>query len=340
MANNRKQSKNKNKVSLGFVVLAAILVVLLTLSSLSLLPFTFPTWEEAYEIATGEPIISEPAVSTAEIPAEEQLANPPPEMLNGARMSVYVISVGQGSSTLLTTGDYSILIDAGENDQGDVVLDLLGALGIDRLDYFIGTHPHSDHIGGMDDVLSNIKVDNVIMPKLSDKLVPTTKTYEDVLRVLGEKSIKVIAAKPGKSYAVGPMKLDIFGPVGEYDDLNNVSVISKITFGNTRVLISGDAEKKAEKAAGQAGYNLAADLYVVGHHGSRTSSSADFLEAIGPRYAAISCGLKNDYGHPHAEILEALDKRGIIVNRTDLNGTIVYTTDGTNMAVKTERQDT
>lgn len=252
-------------------------------------------------------------------------------------MSVYVIDVGQGSSTLLTTGKHSILIDAGENGKGQAVLDVLEALDIDRLDYMIGTHPHSDHIGGMDEVLDVIAVDTVIMPKLSEKIMPTTKTYESVLSVLASKNIKTIAATPVKSYAVGAMKLDILGPAAEYDDLNNISVISKITFGNVCVLISGDAEKRAEKGVLDAGYNLASNLYIVGHHGSTTSSGKAFLDAIAPNYAAISCGLDNDYGHPHTEVLQALEDRSITVHRTDLNGTIVYTTDGANISIKTDR---
>ncbi len=327
----------KSKAAIPVTILLVLLAALLTLSSLSALPFAFPTWGDAYELITGEPMQATPVVAPAEIPSQVQQENPPPAMLGGEQMSVYIIDVGQGSATLLTTGSQSILIDAGENGKGQTVLDVLSALGITHLDYMIGTHPHSDHIGGMDEVLKNITVDTVIMPKIPDKIVPTTKTYEDVLAVLLEKNIKTIAATPGKSYAVGAMKLDIFGPVDEFDNLNNISVISKITFGNVRVLISGDAEKAAERAVLKAGYNLAAELYVVGHHGSTTSSGKGFLDAIKPQYGAISCGLDNDYGHPHTETLQALDDRGITVHRTDLSGMITYTTDGTNITVKTER---
>lgn len=327
----------KSKAIVPVAIVAALLAVLLTLSHLSVLPFAFPTWNDAYELVTGEPLENTPAAAPADIPPTAQQQNPPPEILNGAQMSVYVIDVGQGSSTLLTTGKHSILIDAGENGKGQAVLDVLETLDIDRLDYMIGTHPHSDHIGGMDEVLDVIAVDTVIMPKLSEKIMPTTKTYESVLSVLASNNIKTIAATPGKSYAVGAMKLDILGPAAEYDDLNNISVISKITFGNVCVLISGDAEKRAEKVVLDAGYNLASNLYIVGHHGSTTSSGKAFLDAIAPNYAAISCGLDNDYGHPHTEVLQALEDRSITVHRTDLNGTIVYTTDGANISIKTDR---
>lgn len=327
----------KSKAAIPVTILVVLLAVLLTLSSLSALPFAFPTWGDAYELIAGEPLEVTPVAAPAEIPHQTQQENPPPAMLGGEQMSVYIIDVGQGSATLFTTGNHSILIDAGENGKGQAVLDVLSALGITHLDTMIGTHPHSDHIGGMDEVLNSITVDTVIMPKVPDKIVPTTKTYESVLSVLADKKIKTIAAAPGKSYAVGAMKLDIFGPADEFDDLNNVSVISKITFGNVRVLVSGDAEKKAELAALNSGYNLAADLYVVGHHGSTTSSGKEFLDAIQPKYGAISCGLDNDYGHPHTEILQALEDRNISMHRTDLNGMITYTTDGTNITVKSER---
>lgn len=327
----------KSKAAVPVIVFAALLCVLLTLSSLSALPFAFPTWADAYEIITGEPLGNTPTAAPAEIPEEAQQKNPPPEILGDKQMSVYIIDVGQGSSTLITTGTHSILIDAGENGQGQAVLDVLDALGIDRLDYMIGTHPHSDHIGGMDEVLKKIAVDTVIMPKIPDKIVPTTKTYEDVLTILAEKNIKTIAAAPGKSYAVGEMKLDIFGPAIEADNLNDTSVISKITFGKIRVLVTGDAEKKAERAAIKAGYNLSADIYVAGHHGSTTSSCKELLNEVSPKFAAISCGLDNDYGHPHTEILQAFEDRKVTVHRTDLDGIITYTTDGANITVKTGR---
>ncbi len=327
----------QKKEGLSALAVAAAAVVLLTLSTLSLLPFSFPTWGDAYTLVTGEPYDTALVFTPAEIPSATQQENPPPEMLGGAQMSVYIIDVGQGSSTLFTTGDNSILIDAGENDQGDTVLDCLQTLGIDRLDYMIGTHPHSDHIGGMDDVLKSVTVDHVILPKVPSAIVPTTKTYEDVLTELTEKKIEVIAATPSKSYAVGAMKLDILGPAADFDDLNNESVVSKITFGRTRVLVSGDAEKQAEKAVLEKGFNLLSDIYIAGHHGSSTSGSKAFLDAIMPSYAAVSCGVNNDYGHPSASTLQAFADRKITVNRTDLNGTIVYTTDGENIAVKTQR---
>lgn len=326
----------KSRAAAPVLVLAMILALLLTLSSLTVLPFSFPTWGDAYELITGEAPGAQPTAAPADISPQDQLQNPPPPILNGEQMSVYVIDVGQGSSTLFVAGDYSILIDAGENGKGQTVLDVLLDLGIERLDYMIGTHPHSDHIGGMDEVLKKIPADTVIMPVIPDAVVPTTKTYEDVLALLAGQKIKTVAAAPGKSYAVGAMKLDILGPAGEFDDLNDCSVISKITFGNTRVLVSGDAEKAAERAVLDKGYNLSADIYVVGHHGSSTSSSKKFLDAIKPLYAAISCGKDNDYGHPHTETLQAFEDRAVTVYRTDLNGTLGFTTDGANIAVKTE----
>lgn len=310
---------------------------MLTLSSASILPFSFPTWGDAYTAVTGEPASSQPVFAPAELYSAAQSKSSTSEPLSGKQMSVYVIDVGQGSSTLFTTGDNSILIDAGENDQGGKVLDCLNALKITHLDYMIGTHPHSDHIGGMDDVLEKVEVDTVILPKVPDAILPTTKTYEDVLTLLAEKKIKVITAAPDKSYVIGAMRLETFGPVGEYDDLNNESVVSKISFGNTRVLVSGDAETAAEKDILKKDFNLKSDIYIAGHHGSSTSTGKAFLEAIKPTFTAISCGENNDYGHPSASTLQKLKDKGVTVYRTDLNGNIVFTTDGENIAVKTEK---
>lgn len=235
---------------------------------------------------------------------------------------VSFIDVGQGSSTLLQSGTSSVLIDAGEREYGNTVVEFLRSHGIEKLDYVIATHPHTDHIGGLQTVLENFTVDNIIMPKLTAANTPTTKTYENLLKTILSKKINVIAAKYGNSYTCGKISFEVFGPVEQNNDLNNMSVILKADVNSTTFLIAGDAEKTEMKSVMNKNPNLSCDIMLMGHHGSRTSLEASFLESASPSAAVISCGLDNSYGHPHEEALKYLNKHSIKYYRTDKSGTI------------------
>lgn len=254
-------------------------------------------------------------------------------------MQVDIIDVGQGESILITTSTSAVLIDAGENNKGAVVLDHLAARGVDHLDLAIGTHPHSDHIGGLDTVLEAIPTDKVLMGYVPENRLPTTKTYLDVLEVLDKKQIPLEFPQPGEQYEIdGGGILTILGPVEEFEDLNNCSLICRIDFGDISFLFSGDAEESAELAVLETGADIDVDVMTMGHHGSRTSSCKAYFQAASPEYAAISCGKDNDYGHPHKETVTKLKNAGVTYYRTDLSGTITYKTDGqTITAVETER---
>lgn len=253
-------------------------------------------------------------------------------------LQVDIIDVGQGESILITTADTAVLIDAGENNKGNVVLDHLAARGVERLDIAIGTHPHSDHIGGLDTVLESIPADVVLMGYVPEKRLPTTKTYLDLLDVMNRKNIPLEIPELGQQYQVGDGVLTILGPVGEYDDLNNCSLICRLDFGEVSFLFSGDAEEISEQAVLKSGANVDVDVMTMGHHGSSTSSSKAYFQAASPEYAAISCGKDNDYGHPHRETITKLKNADVTYYRTDLSGTITYITDGTEIIkVETER---
>jgi len=237
--------------------------------------------------------------------------------------NIHFIDVGQGSSTLLQSNDTGILIDAGEREYGMVVVEYLESCGIKKLDYVIATHPHTDHIGGLIDVLKNFQVDNIIMPKLSSSNVPTTKTYETLLELISQKNIKAIAAKYNSEYTCKNISFKLFGPIWQNDDLNNMSVICKADVNSTTVLISGDAEKPEMKSVMNKSPNLSCDIMLMGHHGSKTSLEKSFLKSASPSVAIISCGLNNSYGHPHEETIEYLNKQKIKYYRTDESGDIV-----------------
>ena len=160
---------------------------------------------------------------------------------------VRFLNVDQGDSILISCGGDNVLIDAGENNHGDDVVVMLKDLGITELDYVIGTHAHSDHIGGLDVVLDSIKVENIILSDLPDSMIPSTKTYIDLLTAIEKNRVNLIAAEVNQSYKIGDAELRLIAPLDEYTDLNNYSIVTKLTFGNNSFLFMGDAEAKSEK---------------------------------------------------------------------------------------------
>ncbi len=245
-------------------------------------------------------------------------------------MEVHFIDVGQGDAIFIETGNHTMLIDAGENNKGSLVREYLNNQRISKLDYVIGTHPHSDHIGGLDLVLDAFPVDKVFLPDI----VHDTKTFEDVLDALERHQLKITRPKVKDQYSLGDASFTILAPnSSEYSDLNNYSICIRLTYGNTSFLLVGDAEKVSENEMLKNGLDLSADVLKLGHHGSAYSSTSKFLDAVKPSFAVICAGEDNSYGHPHAETMEAVLERGIKVYRTDKQGSIVFTTDGQTVSV-------
>ena len=256
---------------------------------------------------------------------------------SGQNLTVHFLDVGQGDSILIEYENKSMLIDAGESDQGKVVSDYLHDQGISTLDYVVATHPHSDHIGGMIDVLNNFKIKHFI-----DSGYPhTSKTYENMLTTIDKKNIPFETPKRGDkiNFASG-IDVEVLNPGSSYysDDLNQNSVVLKVTDGKVSFLLMGDAGLEAENDIMKAGYDVNADVLKVGHHGSKTSSGASFISAVSPSISVIEVGAGNDYGHPHAETLERLQKVSKVY-RTDLDGTITVTTDGSTYTVTTQKTE-
>ena len=245
---------------------------------------------------------------------------------------VHFIDVGQGDSIYIKTPMQDILIDGGEREQGEKVVEYLKDQNVDDLELVIGTHPHSDHIGGLITVLKEIPVKEVMDPGL----VHTSKTFEDYLRLIDQKDIVFTLDRAGikREYEDGT-RLEIFSPADpDADDLNNASIVSKLTYGDISFLFTGDAEKKSENEMLKSGYKLKSTVLKAGHHGSSTSTSDDFLKAAAPEAVVIMCGADNSYGHPHKEILEKLEQASIDIYRTDLLGTIIVETNGTDYHVR------
>ncbi len=247
-----------------------------------------------------------------------------------SNMSVHFIDVGQGDSTLIISpkGD-AMLIDAGNNGVGDDVIAYMKKQGIEKLEVLIGTHPDADHIGGLDTVIYEYDVESFYMPRKSH----TTKTFKDVLLAAKEKGLKIKEAKIGETFMIGEeVKCEILNPVKEYGNDNNLwSAVVRIEYGKRSFLFMGDAEVENESDILEYGEYVDSDVIKLGHHGSSTSSSKRFIEAVSPDAAVVSCKMGNSYGHPHKETLELLEKEGVQLYRTDEQGDIVFYCDKENI---------
>ena len=246
------------------------------------------------------------------------------------------IDVGQGDSTLITTPnkDY-ILIDTGTASSQDKLMKHLEVSSVDEIDYLILSHPHSDHIGGAVKVLSEYDVKYVIMPDVVTTTAQFDRLYE-ALALEKQSGCKIYSAKPGDKYETDGCTMNIIGPLEiDDDELNNCSVSLTINYGDYDAIFTGDTEKSSEKLILSSGRDVDCELYKVAHHGSDTSSSREFIEAVTPEISVISCGKNNSYGHPHSEILERLHSIGSEIYITSELGTVTVFTDGNGYSVST-----
>lgn len=251
-----------------------------------------------------------------------------PQTTADGMLTAHFIDVGQGDSALLQLPNgQTMLIDAGGDVRG-----YIAALDIEKIDYLVATHPHSDHIAYMEEVIRDFDIGAVYMPRVSH----TSKTFENMLLAIQEKGLTIKTAKAGVNILnADDLTIDIVAPVSDtYDDLNNYSAVIQVTYKDTAMLFTGDAEALSEN---QITADIDADVLKVGHHGSSTSSSTSFLDRVNPKIAVISCGEGNDYGHPHKEVLQRLNKRNVEIYRTDADGTVVITSDGEDLNVKCEK---
>lgn len=269
-------------------------------------------WKNAYQNAG----IIEKSVS----PAESELY-------------AYFLDVGQSDCTILCCGGKVLMIDTGAPDQTNKVREALQSLGITKIDYLLITHQHDDHMGNATDILENYEVSNIIMPKLSKVNMVTTLAYEKLLNTIKEKNVNAIAAVPDYTFSLGEATCTVLAPFKQDENLNNMSAVTKVTFGSNSFLFQGDAEKKAEKAILSSGADVSADVIKVGHHGSKTSSSKSYIKAVSPKAAIISCGEENSYGHPHAVTLETLKNADADIYMTYQTDFLCVKSDGNKITV-------
>lgn len=241
---------------------------------------------------------------------------------------IHFLDVGQADSILLELPNNEImLIDAGNNSDGRKVVSYLRDKGIDTIDYLIGTHPHADHIGGLDDVIDNFEIGRIYLPQV----IHTSKTFEDVLLAVQRKGKEITPARAGVNIVDEPnLQIYFISPVrDDYNNLNHYSAVVKVDFLNKSFLFTGDAEiPNEEEMIEKYGSSLKSHVLKVGHHGSNTSTSEEFIEKVVPDYAVISVGKDNSYGHPSALVIQRLQNHGVKIYRTDLQGTIIARSDG------------
>ena len=249
-------------------------------------------------------------------------------------LNVYFIDVGQADSILLENKGHYMLIDAGNNEDGPKLVNYFNEQDIKEFDYVVGTHAHEDHIGGMDDIIKNFKIDNFYMPDA----ITTTKTFEDVLDALEETNVIFQTPKVNQTFNLQDTTITTLSVTADEKNLNDTSIVLKVKHGTTTFLFMGDASTKIEKNL--LNKDIKSDVLKVGHHGSRYSTSLEFLKKVSPEYAVISVGENNTYKHPHEEILKRLEEQNIQIYRTDKQGTILAKSNGSIITFSTIKTDT
>ena len=256
------------------------------------------------------------------------------EVTTDNKLRVYFIDVGQADSILLSINNHNMLIDSGNYNDRFKLTKYIKSLGIEKFDYVIGSHAHEDHIGSMSYIIKNFDIDHYIMPSTETKY----NSYKYTIKALDKKNMKVEEPIIGSKIKLEDVSCKIIYSDDDEEDINNNSIVMKCTFFNNSYLFTGDTTSDIEHKI--IDKDLKSDVLKVAHHGSRYSSSAVFLDKVNPKYAIIPCGIDNEYGYPHKVTLEKLNKLNVKVFRTDLDGTIISTSDGNNISFETIKTNT
>lgn len=251
-------------------------------------------------------------------------------------LNLYFLDVGKADALVLECGGEYALVDAGTYADGEAVEAALKKLGVSGLKMLFATHPDSDHIGGMGQVLQSFPVETLVVSDIPAALLPATDEYALLKGAMLEKGVEPFVAKAGDRFRLGEAEITVLGPVGEHADINNYSLVLKVVLGEFSALLVGDAEIRAEQMLMDAGADISADVLKVGHHGSNTSSGAEFLRAVNAAYAVVSTGPDGNR-LPRKEVLQRLEAAGMEIHRTDTDGTVLVSSDGTETVIKTER---
>lgn len=299
-----KRKSKLNKVLIIKLTAALILIAAVVILSL------FPGWLKIYELAGIYPD-------------------------RGVGLSVFFADAGQADAAFITDGKYNMLIDAGADFNCEKLSQLLNRYNVKKLDLVIATHPDTDHIGGMNYIVNNYNIGEFYLPKIKRKYIGNIYNYNKLINSLKENSHKInyISSPVKISY---PFNMEILSPDIEYDNANDYSIVTRLTYGDVKYLFMGDASVKVENNLLNSGVDLSADVLKVSHHGSRTASSKRFLKAVKPAVSLVSVG-DNTFNLPNVQIINRLNKYSKLLLRTDLMGTVTVSTDGKEITYHTEK---
>ena len=296
----------KRKYKKALMIIAAVMVIALcTYIVVQIYVTKTMTWDDVYDVLGLE--------TTGAVDGE---------------VSVNILDVGQGDCTVIIAGGQVVMIDASERSASDEILAFLDRNGIKRIDYLIATHPHADHIGGMQAVVEHCEIGQVIFSAHPQDITPTINLYLNLLDALLEREIPVRTAKEGEKITLERGTLTVLSDGSAFDDLNDCSIILRYDYGLASFLFMGDSSTKVEKYIMNNGDNVDADVLRAGHHGSGSSTGADFLSEVAPSYVVVSCGIDNSYGHPTKSFIDRVTFQGSRLLRTDLLGDISFVCEG------------
>ncbi len=253
---------------------------------------------------------------------------------NADPFQIYFIDVGEADCTLIKNNNQYILIDAGNNKDGNKLVKYFKELGIDKFQYVIGTHAHEDHIGGIDNIIKNFEIEHFYMPNVAVEM----RTYQEIIEQLEKKNIKYETPKIDEEFKVEDTSFKILWIGNNTEDINSTSIVIKAYYKNTSYLFMADATIEVEEQI--IDKDIQSDLIRIGHHGSNHSTKSTFIKKVSPKYAIISVGTPNDYNFPKKITLDKLEKIGANILRTDELGTIIASSDGNNIFFNYQKTDT
>lgn len=312
-----KRRKNNNSKIISLIVV--IICIIFGLSSEQI--------NETFGLITN-------TISTQETATQDNSSQTKQTTSQQEELQVYFLDVGQADSILIKSNNEYMLIDGGNNNDGPLLVKYFQSLGIKEFKYIVGTHPHEDHIGGLDDVIKNFTIDNIYIPDA----MTTTKTFEDLLDSIDEKNLTYKVPKINSTFPLGNANLKVIYTGTDTSDLNNTSIVLKLTYQDISILLTGDATSETEKKILNKDIN--STVLKVGHHGSKYSSTESFLKKVNPKYAIISVGKNNIYNHPATTTINKLEKLNTQIYRTDQDGTILLETNGHNIDIEKLKTNT
>ena len=312
--NNDKNIEKKIKIVLGIVIAIVLLIVGITRENIEEI-FGMQN-EDVVQTSTTQELVSGTQEQTSFNKVTIETGNDVIKKntdQNGSK--VYYFDVGQADSILIVNNGKTMLIDAGNNDDGEMLVNYIKTLGISKIDLLVGTHPHEDHIGGLDNIIKAFDIGTIYMPKVQTN----TKTFEEVIDAISAKGLKVTTPKIGDTFKLGEANCEVMSIGDDKTNLNTTSIVIRMVYNNVSYLFTGDMEISNESAREWP----QTDILKVAHHGSRTSSSEKFLKQVMPKIGIIQVGTDNSYSHPHEVVIKRLEKLGVEIYRNDLKQTIL-----------------